>query len=209
VASRNWKLKIVAWLAVLPLAYGLGCARQLVPQVTGESSPAAQQLPFERPAETRGISPTSELMPAVIPTGTLVAVRLHSSLSSVFSHPGDTFDAILDEPIIIQGQTVAPQGAPIAGKVLDARPAGESTDAGYLRVVLTAVWLNGKFIPMQTSSVFAKGGPRGGRNVPQRVTPIASPAKSDPAALSRQLDVHYDPEQRLTFRLNEPLSLRG
>jgi len=149
------------------------------------------------------------LMPAAIPTGTLIAVRLHSSLSSVFSHPGDTFDAILDAPIVIQGQTIAPQGAPIAGKVLDAKPSEELKDAGYLRLVLTAVWLNGKFIPMQTSSVFAKGGPRGGRNVAQRATLIASPAKTDPAVPSRQLDVHYDPEQRLTFRLNEPLSLRG
>ena len=197
------------WLALLPLVLNAGCARQMVPQMTGDRSPAGQQLPFEGTADTRGISPTAEFTPALIPAGTTITVRLSSSLSSAFSRPGDSFGAILEEPIIVQGQTVAPQGATITGKVLDARPSGQLREPGYLRLVLTAVLLKGKVTQLQTSSIFAKGGPRGKRSPTVLGTSLPSVGKSAPVLPPDQLDVRYETGQRLTFRLVDPLPLRS
>jgi hypothetical protein len=166
-------------------------------------------MPFERSADARGVSPTEAFALAEIPAGTPVTVRLQASLSSTSSHMGDSFDAVLDEPIVVRGQTVVPQGTTITGKVLEARPSGQLRDPGYLRVVLTAVLLNGKVTSMQTSSIFAKGGPRGKRNPPLMGTSLTSARKGDTAAVSDQEDVRYDTEHRLIFRLTEPLPLRG
>src|SRR5512138_581121 len=42
-----------------------------------------------------------------IPAGTSVAVRLQSSVSSASAQPGEHFDAVLDEPLVVNGHTVA------------------------------------------------------------------------------------------------------
>ena len=130
-----------------------------------ESSPTAeeaasvdQHLPFARRAAKTGIFPTSSLAPTAIPAGTSFAVHLRMSLSSATSRPGDSFEAILDEPIYVRGRMVAPRGAVVTGKVLDARSAGEFQEAGYLRLALIAVSLNGQSLAMQTSSIFVKRG---------------------------------------------------
>jgi hypothetical protein len=209
VEQLSLRLKAAAWLAILPLVFVAGCARQLVPQITGERSPAGQQLPFERTADTRGISPTAEFMPGLVPVGTAITVRLVSPLSSAVARAGDSFDAVLDEPLIVQGQILAPQGATITGKVLDARASGQMKDPGYMRLVLTALLLNGKFKSLQTTSVFAKGRPRW-QKVPAAQRPsISSATKGNTVVPSEQQDVRYDTDQRLTFRLTEPLPVRG
>ena len=53
---------------------------------------------------------------------------------------------------------VASRGAVVTGKVLDARSAGEFQEAGYLRLALVAVSLNGQSLALQTSSIFVKRG---------------------------------------------------
>ena len=195
--GRQYSKSVIAiGVSVFLMALTLGCARQLLPQ-TGEDSPSRQPVPFERSADTRGISPTVAFTPVEIPVGTPVTVHLQGSLSSASSHAGDSFDAVLDEPIIVKGQSIAPQGAAITGKVLDAKASAQPKDPGYLRLVLTAVSLNGKLASLQTSSIFAKGGPRK-RNQPGLDLPLAS----------TQQDVRYDTQQRLTFRLTQPLPLR-
>ena len=72
---------------------------------------------------------------------------------------------MLDEPVIIDGQTVAPKGAEVSGRVLAARQSGHLHDAGYLRITLASISLNGKTIPIQTSSMFVQGGSFKNRNL--------------------------------------------
>ena len=42
------------------------------------------------------------------------------------------------------GSTLAPRGAVLTGKVLDAKASDQFQEAGYLRLALTAISLNGK-----------------------------------------------------------------
>src|SRR3989449_9548065 len=103
------KAKSLAALA-LALAMTVGCSRQPVQPGPDENAAGDQQLPFDRASDKKGISPTGSLMPAAIPAGTPITIRLQSSVSSAASHAGDSFEAVLDEPIIVQGQTVGPRG---------------------------------------------------------------------------------------------------
>ena len=122
-----------------------------------DQSASSTQLPFDRSADSQGISPTISIAPASIPSGTPITIRLQSPVSSSVSQSGDSFDAVLDDPLIIDGQTVAPRGAPVTGRVLAAKASGNLKEPGFLRVTLVSLSVNGKSVPIQTSIIFEKG----------------------------------------------------
>lgn len=100
-----------------------------------------------------------------IPRGSAIFVRLQEPISSATATEGQTFIAVLDEPLAVDGETVAPQGASVSGRVVAARQSGHLHDAGYLRLTLSSVTVGGKVMPVQTSSIFVKGGSFHNRNL--------------------------------------------
>jgi hypothetical protein len=192
-----------------------GCSKRESMSPVGESASADQHLPFDATSDSGGISPTGLLAPAAIPAGTPVTIHLRLSLSSASSRSGDPFDAVLDEPIIVRGHTLAPKGTILTGRVLDARASDRFQQAGYLRLGLTAIMLNGKVIPIQTSSIFMKRGSHEQRNV----TIIRDGSGNKGALIGASVDVPgttyatgssdvgVAPERPLTFRLAQPLPL--
>ena len=150
---RNVAVLSVVLSRLMTLA---GCSQHEGVPTSEQTAPADQHLPFDGTSDTGGIFPTGSLTPTAIPAGTPIAVRLRTSLSSATSRPGDSFEAVLDEPIVVRGKIVAPGGANLTGKVLDAKAAGKFQEPGYMRLALTAVSLNGRSLPIQTSSIFVK-----------------------------------------------------
>ncbi|MGH9499087.1 MAG: hypothetical protein ACRD3L_08075 [Terriglobales bacterium] len=118
-------------------------------------------------------------------------VQLDAPLSSLKAQLGDPFQAVLAEPIVVQGQTLAPSGTPITGRVLAAK-ASARRDPGYLRVTLSSIFLNGKPWSVHTSSIFSKG-----------------PREHPGSAASAASDTQFSTGRKLTFRLIEPLPLEG
>jgi hypothetical protein len=164
VSDGSWRNTAV--LSVMLIALTLaGCAQHDGMPISEETASQDQHLPFDGTSDKGGIFPTGSLTPTAIPAGTPLAVRLRTSLSSATSRPGDSFEAVLDEPIIVRGKTVAPSGANVTGKVLDARAANELQEPGYMRLALVAVSLNGQSVPIQTSSIFVKRGSHERRNL--------------------------------------------
>ena len=153
-----------------------GCSQHESIPISEQTASADQHLPFDATSDKAGIFPTGSLTPTAIPVGTPVAVRLRTFLSSATSRPGDSFEAVLDEPIYVRGRMVAPRGARVTGRVLDARAAGELQEAGYMRLALIAVSLNGQSLPMQTSSIFVKRGSHAKRNVNEVIGTSSSEA---------------------------------
>jgi hypothetical protein len=190
-----------AWpLLGLALILSTACSRQpeiLPPTGNGQ----AQSLPFASPPQSTGTSPTQAFASTSIPAGTAIVVRLRSPLSSAESHAGDQFQAILEEPIVVQGQTLAAKGTAITGTVLAVK-VSLSRAPGYLRLALSSVVLNGKTVDIHTSSVFSKGGPR-------EYSRTASHTELPPDPEGSGHDVQFSTARRLTFRLIEPLTLRG
>src|SRR5215471_19404811 len=62
--------------------------------------------------------------------GTAIYVRLQQSISSATAQTGESFSAVLDEPLMVNGQTVAPSGAEVKGRVVAARKSGHLHNAG-------------------------------------------------------------------------------
>jgi hypothetical protein len=142
-------------LATLALA---GCSQHQGVPISEETANADQHLPFDGASDKGGIFPTGSLTPTAIPAGTPIEVRLRTSLSSATSQAGDSFEAVLDEPVFVRGRVVAPRGAVVAGKVLDAKASAGLQEPGYMRLALVSVSLNGQTIPIQTSNIFVKRG---------------------------------------------------
>jgi hypothetical protein len=190
----KYKATIVT-VPVFAILLSVACSRQL-----SDDNTSSEQLPFEYTADKNGISPTASLIPAEIPPGTPITVRLQAAISSIASHPGDGFDAVLDKPILFQGQTIAPAGSAIKGKVLAAKASGRSQDPGFLRITLTEISLKGRVLSLQTSSIFAKGISRdrrkfrGGGDVKIRKT----------VGTTGNRDAGFSTEEQLTFRLTQP-----
>ncbi len=201
-----------------------GCSRQSGPAASDNSG-----MPFDRPADKKGVSPTASLLPASIPAGTPIAIRLQSSVSSASSQSGDSFEAALDEPVVINGQAVAPRGATVTGKVVEAKASGNLQDPGYLRLTLTAISIDAKLLPIQTSSIFVKGGSHEKRNLEMIGggaaagaligglagggkgaligTTIGAAGGTGTAYATGKKDVGFAAERRLTFRLTQAASM--
>ncbi len=175
----------------------VGCSRQLSDENTN-----TDQLPFQYTADKTGISPTASLIPAELPPGTQITIRLQAAISSIASHSGDGFDAVLDKPILFQGQTIAPAGSAVRGKVLAAKASGRSRDPGFLRITLTEISLKGRVLSLQTSSIFAKGISRERRKFRGGADAVKELTKT--AGTTSNKDAGFSTEERLTFRLTQP-----
>jgi hypothetical protein len=75
----------------------------------------------------------------VIPAGTRIAVRINENLSSETAQEGDTFTGVLAEPIDVNGETVFPQGADVAGTITAAHKSGRLSDPGVLELTLNSI----------------------------------------------------------------------
>ena len=103
--------------------------------------------------KTRGTR-TSEAAPRlVVPTGTVITVRLGETLSSKESQPGQSFSASLANPVEVEGRTVIPSGATATGTVVAAHPAGKFKGASLLQIKLDSITVGGRQHSIETSSV--------------------------------------------------------
>jgi len=188
-------------IAIILLTLGLLCACGRPPADNASKAADAQKLPFDRQPRSTGISPSQSLIPSTtkLPEGTPIPIRLQSALSSASSHAGDTFRATLDEPVVIEGQTLVARGTPATGRVLEAKPSTNSLEPGYLRIVLVSLDVGGRPVMIETSSIFAKGGSREERN------PATGAASG---STQKDKDIVLGIDRRLNFRLAQSIDLQ-
>jgi hypothetical protein len=221
--AGDYKLLLLR-LVVVVLSLLCACGRP--PDDKAPGSAESQTLPFDRQPASGGVSPSGSLIPSTtkLPEGTPIAVRLQTGLSSATSHSGDTFNAIVEEPIIIDGRTAVARGTAATGRVLEVKASASSretslqggrdgsSEPGYLRVVLVSLSVGGKAVAIETSSIFAKGGSREERNA-------ASGAASEARAADRDAtdgdkngdknkDIEFGVDRHLSFRLAQAVDLQ-
>jgi hypothetical protein len=191
-------------IALLMLSLICACGRSTSDSGGSASNSAdSQKLPFDRQPRSTGISPSQSLIPSAtkLPEGTPIPIRLRNVLSSASAHAGDNFSATVDEPVVIDGQTLIDRGTPATGRVLEAKPSanslGRSLASGYLRIVLVSLTVGGRPIMIETSSIFAKGGIREERD-----------AATGASRKDRDRDIVFGIDRRLTFRLAETVDLQ-
>lgn len=202
----------------------IGCGKQIT---RAEAAPADQSssiLPFHR--ETK-----AALQTITVPAGTPIAIRMQSSLSSATASAGQHFQATLDDPIVVEGKTIAPRGADVRGHVVSARSSGRLHKPGYLRLTLDSIALNGKSTPIETSSLFFEASSHKKRNAlligggtgagaligglaagPKGAligAGIGAGAGTGGAYATGKKQVGVGVERRLTFRLRQPLTTQS
>jgi hypothetical protein len=129
-----------------------------------------------------------------LPTGTLFTVSLKSSISGSRSVVPQVFEAVIDEPVVVDGKTLVPRGTEVLGHVESARPSYLQGVEGYLSLTLDSLRLKGIDIPLQTSNLFARGNAR--------------QSFAQPEPLSARI-VSLNRGRRLTFRLTSSVALTG
>ena len=219
-----------------------GCGKQPMltegPQATSKTETSSEAsttapLPFAgagapsdgKSALEKGLSIPSAV---IIPRGTPISVRLQTGLSSASSVSGQPFEAVLDDPLVVDGQVVVPKGSAVAGRVITAKASGRLEKPGYLRVALASIDVNGKTIPLHTSTISVQGsshekrnlgwiggssaagalfgGLAGGGKGALIGAGAGAAAGTGVAYATGKHDVGLGPEHRLTFRVTQPVS---
>lgn len=202
---------LTIWPMLLALVWAAGCARPAglqsgdgaahadqhqVPFQDGESTPIARQ--GDAPvAQDNSLNPETGLPfhdPQNLPAGTLLTVRLKYPISAENPGANGTFEAVVDDPVVIEGNKLVPRGANVAGRVESARASNVRRNRGYVRLALDSIHLAGVNLPIQTSSLFVKGN-AGDTQVPQ-----GDGSQNEASAAV----IRIEKGRRLTFRLTEP-----
>lgn len=95
--------------------------------------------------------------PLSVPAGTLVIVRMASSLSSKSARVGDRFQGFLDHDLAVSGRLVATQGSRVFGQVVSVDQGDKMKGQPALGVTLTDIEIGGRVVAITTQPVVAKG----------------------------------------------------
>ena len=194
------------------------------------ASVACSTKPVGENAEASATSSTSDSKQVALPAGTVVTVRLSSTVGSKISAKGDHFSATVATPVQVDGRVVLPKGAEVLGKVVEAVPQGRFKGAAVLRLVLETVTLNEDSYDVQTSAVSRTqkgkgkrtatmigggagggaliGGLAGGGKGALIGAALGAGAGTAGAAYTGEKEIVLPAESALSFKLTEPLTIK-
>ena len=184
---------------VLALVATVGCSRPF--ETTAEGAPREAHAPLTAQAGTGPGGQAPGLLPTTVadrrqslpfqpseevPAGTLLTVKLQTPISVQVPIMVDSFEGVIDRAIEVNGNTLIPRGATVAGHVESVFISQMEPRRGYVGLELDSVHLGDGNVTVQTSNLFA------------RQNSTKNPNRSS---------VRLERGRLLTFRLTEPLSL--
>jgi hypothetical protein len=201
---------MVIWPMLAFLLLASACSRPAEPKPDDTAQSGQRRVPFQDgesakgnsslsapPAQGNSLRPESRLPFRDfqgLPAGTLLTVRLKSPILADGRSASEAFDAIVDEPVLVEGNTLLPRGTSVAGRVEAAHASQLKRNRGYVRLKLDSIAVAGQELPIQTSSLFVNG------NADQSE---AAGSGASPGI------IRLESGRRLTFRLTEPVLLTG
>jgi hypothetical protein len=194
-------------------------------------TPSAQSpAPNSTPVPSAGSSiPRTTSQSVVVPSGTQITVRTIDAVDSDKNHPGDKFQASLEQPLVVNDITVAPKGASVYGKLQQVQEAGQLTGKSQLRLALTGIVINGQTYPLSSGEYEVSGKSRG-RSTATKVgggaalgavigaiagggkgaaigAGVGAGAGTAVQVVTKGDQVHVPSETMLEFTLDQPVSL--
>ncbi len=186
-------------------------------------------LPVEQPPLVKNgdfVKPRT----VTLPEGLGIMVRLNHTLSTQRNQAGDDIQAVLDEPLVVDGLVIAEKGADVNGKVVQADRAGRIKGRALLVLELTQLATqDGQLVPIETQYVEQEGPSTQkkdaakvgiGAGIGAAIGAIIGGGKgagigaatgagagAGTVAATRGEPVVLRPETRLEFRLNQPISV--
>jgi hypothetical protein len=102
--------------------------------------------------------------PITVSEGTVLDVVLNQSISTAQNRSGDSFQATLASPVVVDDKTVIPKDAIVRGHVVDARPSGRLKGVAHLDLTLDSVEVNGESYEIATGDLGRRGKNHNKRN---------------------------------------------
>jgi hypothetical protein len=99
-----------------------------------------------------------------VPAGTEIVVRLIDPVDSERDRLGQTYRASIDQPVVVNGQTVIPRGSDTVATLIAARQSGKIEGRTVLTLDLKDVAVNGRNYDIVTTGVSQTSGSRGERS---------------------------------------------
>ena len=121
-----------------------------------------------------------------LPAGTLLTVRLSNPVYAETAIASSSFEALVVEPVVAEGNVIVPRGAMVLGLVESVRASQVKPSRGYVRLTLQSIQIGDSEVPLHSASLFA----------PQASFHDAAPSL-----------VRLETGRQLTCRLTEPASL--
>lgn len=191
--------------------------------------------PISEPIRGKSPEPVAAPPPAkpnvvTIAAGTSLTVRLQDPLSSEKNRVGDSFQATLDQAVVIEGFVIAERGARVEGRITELERSGRVKGVARLVLELTKVTTSdGQHVAVQTVAFERKGettkksdvakvglgavigaaigGIAGGGKGAATGAGVGGAAGAGEVLLTRGKAAELAAETRVTFRLQEPVTL--
>jgi hypothetical protein len=131
------------------------------PQQSAASYPSSSNSASYPPSTTS--YPPSTTSGMQIPSGTTITVRMIDGVDSEQSRLGQTYRASVDEPVIVNGQTIISRGSDCVARLVEDQDSGKFAGRTILKLDLQQVMVNGKMIDVTTGDVTQASSSRGAR----------------------------------------------
>ena len=177
--------------------------------------------------------PPAPVIPATrdvtIPSGTVLSVRMVDSVDSKTDQVGQTYKASMDSPLIVDGQTIIPKGGEVALKLTKVTSAGNIKGASEVDLQLDRLFVSKKAYTVTSNTFQSVGSSEGKKTAKQTgigagigavIGAIAGGGKgaaigagvgggagAATAAITKGEQVRIASEEKLDFRLEEPLTV--
>lgn len=207
--------------------------------VAQQAQTSEQNSPEVAPATT--VAPRQELPPpeppkareprfATIPSGTSIQVRLQDPLDTSVNRSGDSFRAILDQDIEIDGVIVAPRGSILQGKLSNVAQSGRVEGRAAISMHLVTLSLSSQTYPIQTDILSFEaestkkkdaakvglgagigaviGAIAGGGKGAAIGAAVGGGAGGATVIATRGKELRFDPEHKLNFSLSRDVRIR-
>jgi hypothetical protein len=183
-------------------------------------------------SDSTGADDSASMVPAgkvTIPGGARLRVSLIDGVSTNQSSPGDEFLASLAEPVVVDGKMVLEKGTKVQGRVVDVSESGRVKGRASIRLILTDILVDGKYVEISTKPFVAAaessvkrdvgiiaggagigaaiGAIAGGGSGAAKGAAIGGGAGTGTVLATKGKDLHYPPETRLNFTLAESVEL--
>ncbi|HXS77728.1 MAG TPA: BON domain-containing protein [Terracidiphilus sp.] len=127
-----------------------------------EPSAQADNTPPPPPIQAAPPPPPQPVVKEVtIPAGTVVPIRITEALDSKTAQTNDAFHGALAADLGTQGVIALRRGAPVTGRIVEAREAAHFKGQSLLTLELTQIQRSGQKIPVTTNAYTKEGAARG------------------------------------------------
>ncbi len=120
-----------------------------------------------RPDPAPAPSPRRTAGTIELPAGTNLVIRMIDGVDSETNQVGQTFAASIDDPVVVNNETIIPRGADAVVKLVDAKESGTFTGRAELTLSLASIKVDGRPVNINTQTLSRESDSRGAQTAKQ------------------------------------------